>query len=211
MQGFPHDRGRRFAILSAATIFPARKVIDMDRDKPNMAKGITQREAPDLPDSAIAFTLPLAIPVLPAIVHQMIPFYVEFKPGAPIYEQVVYAATKSIISGQLRPGDEFPSVRALSKQLKINPNTAHKVVARLADAGLLEIRPGSVAIVAKRSSATKAERTNLLEQQFEELVVEGKRLGIDLPDMQEAIAKHWARLTSKREGKQGPGQGGRQQ
>ena len=48
----------------------------------------------------------------------MIPFYVEFKPGAPIYEQVVYASTKSIISGQLRPGDEFPSVRALSKQLK---------------------------------------------------------------------------------------------
>jgi len=45
------------------------------------------------------------------MVHQMIPFYVEFKPGAPIYEQVVYAATKSIISGQLRPGDEFPSVR----------------------------------------------------------------------------------------------------
>ena len=133
------------------------------------------------------------------------------KPGAPIYEQVVYAATKSIICGQLRPGDEFPSVRALSKQLKINPNTAHKVVARLADAGLLEIRPGSVAIVAKRSSATKAERTNLLEQQFEELVVEGKRLGIDLQDMQEAIAKHWARLTSKREGKQDPGQGGRQQ
>jgi GntR family transcriptional regulator len=141
----------------------------------------------------------------------MIPFYVEFKSGAPIYEQVVYAATKSIISGQLRPGDEFPSVRALSKQLKINPNTAHKVVTRLVDAGLLEIRPGSVAIVAKRSSATKAERTNLLGQQFEELVVEGKRLGIDLHDMQEAIAKHWARLTSKREEKQDLSQGGRPQ
>jgi GntR family transcriptional regulator len=141
----------------------------------------------------------------------MIPFYVELKPGAPIYEQVVYAATKSIISGKLRPGDEFPSVRALSKQLKINPNTAHKVVTRLADAGLLEIRPGSVAIVAKRGSATKAERTNLLQQQLEELVVEGKRLGIDLQDIQEAVAKHWARFTSKREGKQDPGQGGRQQ
>jgi len=136
---------------------------------------------------------------------------VDFKPGVPIYEQVVYAATKSIISGQLRPGDEFPSVRTLSKQLKINPNTAHKVVTRLADAGLLEIRPGSVATVAKRSSATKAERTNLLERQFEELVVEGKRLGIGLQDMQEAIAKHWARLTSNREGKQDPGHGGRQQ
>jgi len=131
----------------------------------------------------------------------MIPFHVEFKPGAPIYEQVVYAATKSIISGQLRPGDEFPSVRALSKQLKINPNTAHKVVARLADVGLIEIRPGSVAIVAKLTPATKAQRTNLLGQQFEELVVEGKRLGIDLEQMQEAIAKHWNRLALKKEGK----------
>jgi GntR family transcriptional regulator len=139
----------------------------------------------------------------------MIPFHVGFKPGAPIYGQVVYAATKSIISGQLRPGDEFPSVRALSKQLKINPNTAHKVVARLADAGLLEIRPGSVAIVAKHASATKAERTNLLEQQFEELVVEGKRLGIDLEEMQEAIANHWKRLTLKKEGGRNPGPGGR--
>jgi|SRR5271167_1401412 GntR family transcriptional regulator len=141
----------------------------------------------------------------------MIPFHVDFKPGAPIYEQVVYAATKSIISGQLRPGDEFPSVRALSRQLKINPNTAHKVVTCLVDAGLLEIRPGSAALVAKRPSATKAEKTNLLGQQFEELVVEGKRLGIDLQDMQDAIAKHWSRLTSKREGKPDSGQGGRQQ
>jgi GntR family transcriptional regulator len=128
----------------------------------------------------------------------MIPFHVEFKPDAPIYEQIVYAATKSIISGQLRPGDEFPSVRVLSKELKINPNTAHKVVTRLTDAGLIEIRPGSVAIVAKHAPATKAEKTNLLERQFEELVVEGKRLGIDLKEMQEAIAKHWDRLGVKK-------------
>jgi DNA-binding transcriptional regulator YhcF (GntR family) len=86
------------------------------------------------------------------------------------------------------PSSPANSVRALSKQLKINPNTAQKVVARLADAGLLEIGPGSVAIIAKRASVTKAERKNLLGQQFEELVVEGKRLGIDLQEMQEAIA-----------------------
>lgn len=131
----------------------------------------------------------------------MIPFHVNVKPGVAIYEQVVYAATKAMISGQLRPGDEFPSVRVLSQQLKINPNTAHKVVTCLVNAGLLEIRPGSVAVVAKRPSATKAEKTKLLENEFEELVVEGMRLGIDLPDMQEAIEKHWHRLSSKRERK----------
>src|SRR5437762_8086735 len=46
---------------------------------------------------------------------RMIPFRVDLRPGGPIYEQIVYAATKAVISGQLRPGDAFPSVRSLSK------------------------------------------------------------------------------------------------
>ena len=129
----------------------------------------------------------------------MIPFHVDLASGVPIYEQIVYAATKSIISGQLRPGDEFPSVRALSKQLKINPNTAHKILTCLAEAGLLEIRLGAAPVVAKRPTASKSEKTHFLEHQFEELVVESKRLGIDLSDVQDAIAKHWNRLTSKRD------------
>ena len=139
----------------------------------------------------------------------MLPFRVDFRPGSPIYEQVVYAATKSIVSGQLRPGDEFPSVRSLSRQLKINPNTAHKVITCLADAGLLEIRSGSTAIVATRPAASKSEKAQLLEQQFEQLVVEAKRLGIDLDDMHEALARHWSRLNSGREGKSDSTKGGR--
>jgi DNA-binding transcriptional regulator YhcF (GntR family) len=132
------------------------------------------------------------------MVHAVIPFHVDFAPGSPLYEQVVYAATKAIISGQLRPGDDFPSVRALSRELKINPNTAHKVITSLVDAGLLEITPGSAPVVAKRATSSKAERTNLLQHEVEQLVVEARRLGIDVEDVQGAIAKHWARLSSKR-------------
>jgi GntR family transcriptional regulator len=139
----------------------------------------------------------------------MIPFRVEFRPGGTIYEQVVYAAVKAVISGQLRPGDAFPSVRTLSRELKINPNTAHKVLTQLVTAGLLEIRPGSGTVVAQRPQASKAEKTKLLEEQFEELVVEGKRLGIELADMQEAIEKHWKRLNFKRQARTEPAQGGR--
>lgn len=138
----------------------------------------------------------------------MLPFRIDFKPGLPLYEQVVYAATKSIISGQLRVGDEFPSVRALSRHLKINPNTAHKVITCLVDAGLLEIHAGSAAIVASRPPASKAEKAQLLREQFEQLVVEAKRLGIDLDAMHEALTKHWNRLDSQREGKSDPTKGG---
>ena len=49
----------------------------------------------------------------------MIPFRVDFRPGVPLFEQVVYAAKKAVVSGRLRPGDVFPSVRALSKELTI--------------------------------------------------------------------------------------------
>src|SRR5215475_13704744 len=72
----------------------------------------------------------------------VIPFRVQFRPGSPLFEQIVYAAKKAVISGQIRPGDAFPSVRTLSRELKINPNTAHKVVTQIISEGLVETRPG---------------------------------------------------------------------
>jgi GntR family transcriptional regulator len=41
------------------------------------------------------------------------------RPGVSIYEQIIYAAKKAIISGQIRPGDPFASVPVLSQELKI--------------------------------------------------------------------------------------------
>lgn len=107
----------------------------------------------------------------------------------------MYAAKKAMISGQLRPGDSFPSVRALSKDLKINPNTAHKVVTHLIAEGLLETRPGIGTIVAVLPDATRKERTELLGREIEELVVEAKHLGIELEDVFHSITTHWQRLT----------------
>jgi GntR family transcriptional regulator len=126
----------------------------------------------------------------------MIPIRVHFRPGISLYEQVVYAAKKAIISGQLRPGDAFPSVRILSKELKINPNTAHKVVAHLVASGLLETRPGIGTVVAELPDATNAERAQLMGYEIEQLVVEAKKLGIGLEDVFESIATHWKKLSS---------------
>jgi GntR family transcriptional regulator len=125
----------------------------------------------------------------------VIPFSVHFRPGIPLFEQVVYAAQKAMISGQLLPGDPFPSVRALSRELKINPNTAHKIVAQLVNDGLLETRPGIGNVVAARPDSTRKERTQLLTREVEQLVVEAKRLGIARDDILASVAQHWDRLT----------------
>jgi GntR family transcriptional regulator len=124
----------------------------------------------------------------------VIPFKVDFRPGLSLYEQVVYAAKKAVISGRLRPGDAFPSVRTLSKELKINPNTAHKVIAQLVSANLLETRPGVGTVVATLPEPTAQERTRLLGEEIEALVVEARKLGIELDDMTASVAEHWKRL-----------------
>lgn len=129
----------------------------------------------------------------------MIPFRLHSRPGVPIYEQAVYAATRAIVSGQLRPGDAFPSVRTLSRELKINPNTAHKVITQLLSDGLLESHPGIGTVVAKLPGASSSERTELLNRQMEELVVEAKRLSIDIEEVLEAVQRHWKRLSSHEE------------
>jgi GntR family transcriptional regulator len=124
----------------------------------------------------------------------MVPFRVSFEPGIPLYEQVSYAARKAIVAGQMRPGDPFPSVRALSKELKINPNTAHKVIGELLDEGLIEVRVGVGTVVAALPRGSAAERSRLLKREMEELVVEARRLGLQLDDVLSAISGHWERL-----------------
>lgn len=124
----------------------------------------------------------------------MIQFRLSFEPGISLYEQVVYAAKKAIVAGQMRPGDPFPSVRSLSTALKINPNTAHKVVTHLVAEGLLEVRPGIGTVVAEPTNSTAAERANLLKKELEQLVVEAKKLGLTLEDVTAAVAGHWSRL-----------------
>ena len=126
----------------------------------------------------------------------MIPFRVQLRNGISLFEQIVYAAKRAMVSGQMRPGDGFPSVRALSKELKINPNTAHKVVAHLISEGLLETRPGIGTVVAEPPDSTRKERTQLLGHEIEELVVEAKRLGIGREEMLASIAAHWQRLSA---------------
>lgn len=139
----------------------------------------------------------------------VIPFRVHFRQGVSLYEQVIYAAKRAIVSGNLRPGDAFPSVRALSRELKINPNTAHKVVAFLVEAGLLEARQGVGTVVATIPAASASDRAELMGREVEELVVEAKRLGLELPDVVASVSKQWKQLAEKNPAGRSDSEGGR--
>ena len=119
---------------------------------------------------------------------------VQLKAGIPIYEQVLYAARKAIVAGEYRPGDAFPSVRAISKENGINPNTVQKAVNALKQEGLIEIVPGIGARVCAAPKATRAERAKILGPDMEALVLRARQLNLEIDDVIEALEHHWKTL-----------------
>jgi DNA-binding transcriptional regulator YhcF (GntR family) len=124
-----------------------------------------------------------------------LPFRIDLKSGAPISDQVVYAVEKAIISGLLRPGDRFPSIRALSQDLRIHPNTTQKAVGLLIDQGYLEVQPGIGTTVAM-SLPVALPGTETIEAEAEHLVLQAKRMRLELGDLLKILESQWTKLTN---------------
>jgi GntR family transcriptional regulator len=124
----------------------------------------------------------------------VLPFVIRLKPGESPYRQIVYAATKAILAGELAPGARFPSVREISQALRVNPNTAHKAVAELIRDGTLEVLPGVGTVVAERQRASGEERRRLLSEEVEQLAVAARRLGLEEQDVLTAVSARWKQL-----------------
>jgi len=123
------------------------------------------------------------------------PFRIILRPGLPISDQIVFAAKRAIVAGEMRPGDAFPSVRALSKDLRINPNTAHRAVTELINAGLLAMHPGIGTVVATPPDGTLQQRSELLNSQIEALAVDARQLGIQKQELIDSLSRHYDLLT----------------
>ncbi len=124
----------------------------------------------------------------------MVPFKVKLDPGKSIFEQVCFAATRAILAGEIKPGEAFPSVRALAVALKIHPNTAHKVIQHLVQDRWLIVKPGLGTVVGQPPKARSGDRKRLLEKDIEQLVVEAIRVGATLDDVLTAITEQWQSL-----------------
>ncbi len=121
-------------------------------------------------------------------------FPIAFQAGVPVYEQVLYAARKAIVSGELKEGDDFPSVRALSAEYRINPNTVQKALTALKHEGLIESVPGVGNRVCAVPKSTAKQRDKLLEGQLEAVVIRAKQLRLSISEVTDALRAHWKNL-----------------
>lgn len=95
----------------------------------------------------------------------------------PIYEQIIEQTQRLIASGALKEGDQLPSVRALSQELSVNPNTLQKAYSELERRGICVSAPGNGRFVtgdaARVVGEGMKERLGEVKQICEELCAAG--------------------------------------
>jgi len=100
-------------------------------------------------------------------------FQLDLKNRKSIYEQVIDSFKEEIVSGVLAPGEKLPSVRDLSKQLTINPNTVQKAYRELEREGYCYTVSGLGTFVSKPENvAADPEQIALLNAELVRIIRE---------------------------------------
>ena len=123
----------------------------------------------------------------------------SFSSGVPIYKQIVQLLSGKILSGALSPGEKIPSIRDVTAELNVNPNTVAKAYRELELAGLIETRRGMGCFVAERDDArhtlTDEEKQHHLDTLFSSLVTSAGMFGISEQDVTDYLAAKHAATT----------------
>ncbi len=94
----------------------------------------------------------------------MIKFVLDPKTGIPFYRQIIDQIKYGIASGNLKAGEQLPTVRALAVELKVNLNTITKAYKELEIQNILETQQGSGTFIGKTNiSIPVKERNKKLE------------------------------------------------
>jgi GntR family transcriptional regulator len=96
----------------------------------------------------------------------------------PIYQQLAQQIREAIARGELRPDAGLPSVRQLSRDLVVNPNTVARAYTELEREGLLVSRPGrGIYVALPRVDLTRAARDRRLTEQLDRWLTGAVHLG----------------------------------
>ena len=111
--------------------------------------------------------------------------------GSPIYSQIIRFIKAGIVAGTIADGDEFPSRRALSALLGVNPNTIQKACRLLEEEGLLQSRMGAKSFIAVTAAEAEAIRVQLLEEDALALVQAIRRMGVSRAEARGLLERLW--------------------
>ena len=125
-------------------------------------------------------------------------YHIDAMSRVPVYEQIVEQTEKFILTGILKPGDKIPSVRNLSIELSVNPNTIQKSIVELDRRGLIFSVPGKGCYVSEEAktalSTVKRKEMAEIKDKINELAL----CGVTKEELLELIDE----VYSKKEGQE---------
>ena len=106
----------------------------------------------------------------------------------PIYEQIIAQIKAEVIEGRMTAGDALPSVRTLSRELKISALTVKKAYDNLEEEGLVVTVHGKGSfIAAANQELLMEERRKELEKELEAAVQKARTGGLTAKEIRESF------------------------
>ena len=119
---------------------------------------------------------------------------VDLKSGVPLYRQIIDQVKSGIATGAVGPGDRLPTVRQLSVDLSVNPNTVSRAYNELELTGLVETHMGSGTFIGlKRVERDEVEQRRILDQICQEFLSRASAHGFTLEDILENLKQRQSR------------------
>jgi len=117
----------------------------------------------------------------------------EFDENLPIYMQIMDYIKKKIIKGEIKGGDKLPSVRELSSELTVNPNTISRAYQELEREGLTFTQRGMGTFITEDSNSIYDLKKSMAAELVSKFVSQIRELGFNneevLKVIQEAMVK----------------------
>ena len=120
----------------------------------------------------------------------MIKFILDPKAGAPFYRQIIDQIKFGIASGNLKTGEQLPTVRSLAVELKVNLNTVAKAYKELEIQNVLETQQGTGTFINKTvPRISEKERTKKLQDICNEFSTIAFSYGFSTDDIIQQLQK----------------------
>jgi GntR family transcriptional regulator len=107
--------------------------------------------------------------------------------GIPIYKQLKDQVRHLIETGVLKPGDQLPSIRALSESLVVNPNTIARIYRELELEGVITVSHGLGAFISNKIKSNKEKILKDAQIQLNSLIQKLMKQGIDQHEIRRLI------------------------
>lgn len=111
-------------------------------------------------------------------------FELDVRSRKPIYEQLMDKIKELIVYGVLKPDEQLPSVRSLSGQLTVNPNTIQKAYRELEREGYIYSQAGKGSFVTPAKHQPDQAQLEEMRERLLKLFAEAIYLGFTQSDIE---------------------------